>query len=201
MRNLLQKKRTGAAARYHLLQDFHKLSQTFREQFEKQIADSEEEGNGLTPLTYAFANDAYQFLTASSENIFTQDVLEEFIEALRQWGESTLGASHVTTPQLRVFIQGCQRQLARDNINVQWHYLWCLTGSRRNDKNNIIRLVAQDAGGEDGPHPLSLSSISEVQLEFNQLLVHSTGDAYSVEAVKGSMNPVEGVIFFDGYLW
>ena len=56
----------------------------------------------------------------------------------------------------------------------------------------------------DGGAPLySLTIHRTVDLEpkYNDLLVHDTMCTYSLEANHISMDPMDAVVFLDGYLW
>ena len=184
---------------YYLQADFLGNADTLRSQFEKQMSDSAEFNDGLTPLLYAFHRNSYQFLTATAERIFSQEALNEFTNALRAWAKEAIGGSYVTTPQLRVFIDGCRRELLRDSAEARWHYLVSLT---RNDAREAgrIRLVSETISGpQDGT--AGIDSVMNLQLRFNQLLVHDTRSAYGISSSGTGTDPLKGTVFLDGYLW
>lgn len=201
MRELLQKDRKVPAVNrpFYLESDFYKMANTLRAEFENQILATAEGSDGLTCLVYAFHADAYQFLTASADRIFGQEVLEDFMKRLREWATGAVGAASVSTPQTRVYISGCTRQLLQDSINAQWHYMLWLTGKDNYQKRAQIRLVTQ--GTPTDGHLVGVDRITDLHLEFNQLMVHNASDAYAIEPATTSMNPLDGAVFLDGYLW
>jgi hypothetical protein len=185
---------------FYLENDFYGLGKILRSQFDKEILDAIELRGGSTPFAYAFCQDKYQFLTAGAERIFMPDILEDFMTRLRSWAGDTLGTTHVSTPQVRVYIQGCSRDLLRDGVSARWHYMLSLTRTVSRKKLGGLKLLPDPfqvgASGEVLMHRTVTSS-----LQFNQLLVHKTCNAYGVELSKTSMNPLEGAVFLDGYLW
>jgi hypothetical protein len=155
--------------------------------------------NGLTPLTYAFCQNAYQFLTAGAERIFEPEILDDFISALRTWGNRTLGISHVSTPQVRVYVNGCSRNLLCDDVSAPWRYTLSLTKTLRPRKMGPINVLTDNTS--QARKEFSVRQLMNAHLSLNQLLVHRTSNPYSVEVAKASMDPLEGVVFLDGYLW
>lgn len=171
---------------------------SLRSQFDAAIAGSQETDDSSIALTYAFRQDAYQFLTASSERLFARDAVEALMEQLRLWANAAVEASHVSTPQARVFINGCRRDFAQDDVTAQWHYILSLT-RKETKKPTCVELLSRKLSANDGQS--AVDEVTSFRLEFNQLLVHRTDCAYAIRPLKASMNPLEGVLFLDGYLW
>ena len=73
----------------------------------------------------------------------------------------------------------------------------------RNRKSSAghIKLLAPDSSKDGIQRSVRVGRITNIRLDFNQLLVHSTGASYSIESPKNSMNPLDGVVFLDGYMW
>jgi len=178
--------------------DFYSEANALRLQLEDSF--SAQNQAGITPLTYVFAENRYRFLTASSESVLTRESLQEFVEHLGNWAESKLGASHVSTPQVRVYLSGCKRSVLQDAVMLGWHYMLSLTKDERSRKDDRVRIVIPDRPGRAG-RLLSTCNLVDSQLKFNRLLVHDTQNAYGIEPAHTSMNPLEGTIFLDGYIW
>ena len=168
--------------------DFYPEAQTLRGEFDKAMLGEDGQYSGLTPLTYAYYKDAYQFLTAGAERCFSESLLANLIETLKQWATNVLDVSHVSTPQVRVYVHGCSRKLFRDNVTVPWHFILPLTGNQNSRKSCRIRILRESK---------TLSLVPT----FNQLLVHSTHEPYSIEGTETSANPLEGTVLIDGYMW
>jgi hypothetical protein len=198
----MQKKESlpPASALFYLESNFCNTAGKLRAEFETHMVAPNNGSDGLTQLTYAFCEDSYQFLTASADHIFSRAILEDLIEKLALWSKNALGVSCVSTPQLRVYINGCGREMLQDSISADWHYMLSLTVGTRH-KSNRIKLIKENGTNRRNGGPVHVHRIAELQLEFNQLLVHGTSDAYSIELAKTSMNPKDAVIFLDGYLW
>jgi hypothetical protein len=186
------------AASFLLETNFFAGADSMRKEFEKQTLGSLDENDGFTPFAYAFEPDAYQFLSASAESLFSAGLLKGLIERLRSWGGERLGLSHVSTPHVRVYINGCSRELLSDSVSAPWHYMLAL-GNQRAVKAGRIKLVTGNPDEQE--RTLTLTRVLSLQLESNQLLVHNTAHAYAIEPIKSSMNPLDGVVFLDGYLW
>jgi hypothetical protein len=173
--------------------EFYEAAEDLRSQFDAGISMSPLNG-GMTPLTYAFCEDVYQCLTASAQRIFHPDLMDGFVNRVQSWAAATLQTATASTPQVRVYIGGCSRSLARDQVSQPWHYmLWlCPDGGR---KRGTVKMMRDERAG-DSPN----SRLVSLRLKFNQLLVHRTDFLYAIETPKLSMNPSEGIVFVDGYL-
>ncbi|MBZ5534043.1 MAG: hypothetical protein LAO20_21650 [Acidobacteriia bacterium] len=184
---------------FYLQTNFLSNVDTLWSQFEKQMTAAVESNDGLTALLYVFRRDTYQFLTATAERFFSQEALNELTDALRAWGKDTIGCSYVTTPQLRVYVDGCRRELLRDSTEARWHYLVSLTRNKARDAGRI-KLISESVSGPRN-HAAGVASLIDLQLQFNQLLVHDTRRAYGIASARTGMDAIQGSLFLDGYLW
>jgi hypothetical protein len=182
-------------AEFRIEDEFYEAASDLRAQFDEGVLNSPVNG-GMTLLTYAFCKDVYQCLTASAQRVFRPDSIDGFLSRVRSWAVDTLQTTKTSTPQVRVYVGGCRRSLARDNVSHPWHYiLWLSPNDGR--KTGTVRILRDESAISSANGRRSLS----VHLRFNQLLVHRTAFLYSVETPKLSMNPSEGIVFVDGYLW
>ena len=181
--------------------DFYPKAQTLRREFDKAMLGEDGQYSGMTPLAYAFYKDTYQFLTAGAERCFSENLRADLIETLQQWGTNVLGASHVSTPQVRVYIRGCSRKLFRDNVTAPWHFMLSLTENQKSRKSCRIRILTESIPEEDRSGKFTINKVVTSVPVFNQLLVHSTREPYSIEGVETSVNPLEGTVLLDGYMW
>jgi hypothetical protein len=177
---------------------FYSKAETLRGEFDKAILGQNGQHGGITPLAYAYSENAYQFLTAGAERCFSEAVVADVIGALERWGNAVLGTSHVSTPQVRVYVRGCSRKLYRDNVAAAWHFVLSLTANHIRVKRCKISILRESIPGKGS---LSIDKIVNSAPVFNQLLVHSTREPYSVEGAHTSMNPLEGTVLLDGYMW
>lgn len=192
---------TSEAARAPFLteMEFYSNADELWLQIEEAILSASTSNGGITPFTYAFVPGIYQFLTGGGGEIFTPDLLQDFIDKLSSLAREKLNLQNVSTPQLRLYIKGCSRTLVRDDVEAGWHYIFCLTppARRRSMQVNIAGQAVQS-----GTSPLlTLQRVLRFQLEFNQLLVTNAEYLYSIETRSSSMNPLEGCLFLDGYIW
>jgi hypothetical protein len=179
----------------HVVSDFFPQATMLRAEFDQQIAGSPEAG-GITPLNYVYRADAHQFLSASASRIFTATILGSFIDTLSRWAENELGTSHVSTPQVRVYINGCSRQLLTDDVAAVWHFIFSLTQLNSQTKPRDSGSLATYS-----PTTEDFGRLLITKFRFNQLIVHLVSHSYRIEAHRATMNPLEGVILLDGYLW
>jgi len=184
----------------YLESDFYGMADSLRDQFEAQILGAANQNGGITPFSHAFCPNAFQFLTASAASVFSAGVLDDVIGKLRSWATETLGTTSVSTPQTRLYIQGCWRDLLEDGIGMKWHYMLSITRNRKASVGRV-KLLRLDAAKDGIQRSVAVGRMTKIRLGFNQLLVHSTGALYSIESPKISTNPLDGVIFLDGYLW
>jgi hypothetical protein len=180
----------------YMASGFYAKADTLRKEFDQAILGQRGE-HCLTPLAYAYCENAYQFLTASAERCFCEEAVAEVIEALERWGHDVLGTSHVSTPQIRVYVRGCSRRLLRDDVAAPWHCMLFLTTDEDHKRCRVK--VLREGVPETGT--LHIGRIVSSVPVFNQLLVHSTHEPYCVDGTPRSMNPLQGLVFLDGYLW
>jgi hypothetical protein len=185
---------------YELVSDFFQATEKLRAQFETRFSDEIEENDGLTCLTYAFSRGDYHFLSASAEKIFARDLLEELIGAVRSWGSNRMGATCVSTPQVRVYVRGCERVLAVDQTKAKYHWILSL-GRMPENRAADLELLAESIAADTTAEPLSIERILRLKLAFNQILVHQTKQPYSICAAGSSMDPLQADVFADGYMW
>jgi hypothetical protein len=184
----------------HLESNFYHMSNSLRDQFEQLVCGSLDSNGGMTPLTYTFCQDGYHFLSASSHDIFTPTLLGDLLDRLQRWGGETLGTSHTSTPQARVFVSGSRRNLLRDSVAARWHYILSLSHPH-GKKLDEFTLLTETASKNDGKRSIGRSRIVSCGLRFNQLLVHSVSNPYGLKPTSSSMNPLDGALFLDGYFW
>jgi hypothetical protein len=192
---------TVANSTFHVENEFSQQASSLRSQFEEHISLCSRDHAGVTPLAYVFSPQRYQLLTTAAEHVFAAETLQALIEGLRDWGQDKLGTSHVSTPQLRVYIDGCARTLLQDDVMLGWHYKLSLTRMGHPPAGGRVQVMIGNSRNKGRSKFFSVSEFIRSRLTFNQLLVHDTRSAYGVEPVKSSMNPLDGVIFLDGYLW
>lgn len=184
---------------FYLQESFLANADTLWSQFAQNMANAVELNDGLTALLFAYRRDAYQFLTAAAERIFSQEALNEFTDALRAWGKETIDSPHVTMPQVRVYIEGCRRELLCDSTEARWHYMLSLTRNEVRDAGGVKLVSESVASPRNGT--AGLASLVNLQLRFNQLLVHDTQRAYQITSPRTGRDPSEGSVFLDGYMW
>jgi hypothetical protein len=165
-----------------------------REQLETQLATAGGLATG-NPFSFLLATSEYQCIAASADRILDTNLLLRFTKSVRTWGQRTLGTSHASTPRLTIYIQGCWRNVIPDEVGAKWHYMLCLTPGRKGriGRVKICRVTAEE--GYNARHVWS------EQLGFNELLLHLASQPYGIADLKVSRNPLEGLIFLDGYLW
>jgi hypothetical protein len=178
---------------FHMVKAFHKDSADLRREFEDCIVASQHQHGGLTPLKYAFCPNAYQFLTAAAEQIFSSQTLDQLIQALLVWSTGTLGTTHVSTPQLRVYVGDCFRNVLRDDFEAPWHYLLALSKGHGPNRSSL-RFVK-----DRGVH--NFSRLTTVHLGFNDLVVYPTKTAYGIDRDKTRDLMATSEVFLDGYFW
>jgi hypothetical protein len=178
---------------------FYSNADEFWLQIEEAVSSASASNGGITPFTYAFVPGIYQFLTVGGGEIFTPDLIQDFIDELSSLAREKLNLQNVSTPQLRLYIKGCSRPLVRDDVEAGWHYILCLTppARRRSMQVNFAGPAVQSGKSS----LLTLQRVLRFQLEFNQLLVMNAEYLYGIEARSPSMNPLEGLMFLDGYIW
>jgi hypothetical protein len=185
---------------FQLESGFYPRAGVLRAQFEERASLAVDESGGVTPFVYVFSRDKYQFLTTSAERIFSRDVLDDLIESLRLWSGNKLGTSHVSTPQIRLYLQGCWRRLVADGVNASWHYTLSLAPISPHLKPAYLKvLIEKSAGSVNGR--FQIGQVVRSRLEVNQLYVNRVTDPYAVEGSFKSGDPKEGALLLDGYFW
>lgn len=189
---------TRIAKLFQVQPDFSSQADLLRQQFETRLY-GKGKGGGISCLSYAFSSGAYGFLTANAEQLFGRAELDALLDEIAQWGMRVVGTSYVSTPQVRVYIDGCSRSFARDEVDASWHYVIWLTRFPVGTKaRGRVRLIT---GSGPGLYSLTVHRTVDLEPKYNDLIVHDTMCNYSIETRHLSMEPAEAVIFLDGYLW
>jgi hypothetical protein len=152
-------------------------------------------------LSYKHCPHAFQFMTADANRIFTQDLLLGLLDRLRTWAKQNVSAQHASTPFVRVYVDGCMRSVMRDDIKAKWHYLLSLTQTSKDRHARVNVVVDSIHERTNSGITIGAGKLMSAKLEFNDLLVHDVSQPYGIEAGKTSMDPGEGAVFLDGYLW
>jgi hypothetical protein len=190
-----------SAKSFYVQPDFSSHAGPIRQQFEAQLyGGAAGQAGGISCLTYAFCRGAYGFLTTSAEQLFARAELDALLDEIAEWAGRTLGTSYVSTPQARVYIQGCSRNFARDEVEAKWHYLVWLTRFSASNKKSQGRLRMITNGGSP-LYSLTIHQTVDLEPKYNDLIVHDTMCTYSLETRNLPMDPSEGVVFLEGYLW
>lgn len=188
--------RTSPPVSFWLEQSFSGEAKALRAELVNLLSLPGNPGLRPTSLTYDYAPNLYQCLTIPAVCVFSRETLAAFVEALSVWSRHTLSASHVSTPNLHIYIHGCMRRLVRDETDAKWHYLLHLTPDSRRHRT-VVKILDNL---ESSPGAIRTGRISKIGIRFNELLTHEVEKPYAIE-VNTSMNPLEGAAFLSGYFW
>jgi hypothetical protein len=184
---------------FHVQPNFSSKADLIRQQFEGQLYGAGGQMGGISCLSYAFCRNTYGFLTANAEQLFARAELDALMDEIAEWAMKALGTSYVSTPQVRVYINGCSRDFARDEVDAKWHYLIWLTRFPAETKSRGRMRLITDGGAPI--YSLTIHRTVDLEPKYNDLVVHDTMCTYSLEAHHVSMDPMDAVVFLDGYLW
>ncbi len=185
---------TTSSSEFYFSPSFLVIASKLRAQFESRI--SECASGATTPFSFAFRQGAYAFLCSSAERVFAEQDVAALLDALASWSLATLGPCRISTPQARLYMGGCWRSLARDQIAAKWRYQLSLTMCPRLQKNGGTRVLLHTE--RSSPY---LQNVLNFPFEFNRLLVHRCQSPYSVVLPKVGIDPREGTLLLEGYLW
>src|SRR4029077_14196183 len=119
---------------------------------------------------------------------------------LRDWGHSTLGMSHVSTPQVRIYSTNCWRNLVKDQIEAKWHYILAVSRNQGRTARELSFLTANlpkigfGVMFRDG-------EISRIPTTFDELVVHEVAIPYGVSKQNVSSTLGDACVLLDGYFW
>jgi hypothetical protein len=178
--------------------NFFGEAELLRTQFEARVVGSACLAD-LNPFNYLAATSQYQCIVARAEHIFSEELFLAFMNHLRAWALRRLSASHASTPRLSIYVHGCWRELLRDEGPPKWHYLLCLTRTKRRVKP--VGVLCEPPTRELGDTRSARRWLWSTPLKFNQILLHLTSQPYGIEEAKTSLDPLENMVLLDGYLW
>ena len=159
--------------------------------FERTLLAAAREG--ATPLSYAFWPAQYRFLTAGAAKFIDPGDLTSFMTRIGGWARQHVGAASISTPQLRVYTGGCRRSLARDETAGEWRYCYSLTLRPRTGRMDVL-------DGLTDSRRSRVIRTARFNFEPGALFVHNARCSYRVQ-VRGDAEPLDGLVFLDGYLW
>lgn len=176
--------------------DFYARAELLAAEFERHLSAG---NHGAGPFATESSEDAYRFEAAQSAQIYTRGLLTDLLAALHGWAYNAVGALHVSTPRAVAFLRGCRREVLRDDVSRGWHYLLPLSAAPEPARR--LRLMVDDLSEEtDGGPTIRLGRLVNVELRFNQLVVHKAGAAYGIEPAREG-RAAEALFFLDGFLW
>jgi hypothetical protein len=185
---------------FHVESNFSSQAELIRQQFDAQLYGATGQAGGISCLSYAFSVGAYGFLTTNAEQLFARTQLDALLDEIAEWGTQALGTAYVSTPQVRVYISGCSRTFARDEVDAKWHYLIWLTRFPAGMKSRgRVRLITD--GNSSSRYSLTIHRTIDLEPKYNDLIVHDTACTYCLETRNLSVDPTEAIVFLDGYLW
>jgi hypothetical protein len=167
------------------------LAMPLRNQLEKALLAAANEG--ATPLSYAYFPGRYRFLTAGAPHLLAGPDLDTFLESVARWAVQRLGTSRASTPQLRIYAAGCERHFARDNTAGEWRYCYSLA-----KREGAGRMELTD--GLQVSRKPRLARLARFGFAPGSLFVHNTRCSYRIR-VRGNPEPLDGLVFLDGFLW
>ena len=179
-------------AGFWLAGEFPRQAEPLRASFERGILAGA--GDGLTPLSFAYLTGRYRFLTAGASHFFGKEELAAFTGWLTEQSKRHVPAEHFSTPQVRLYVGGCGRSLARDDAAGGWRYCFSLsTGSRAGQMEFLGRCHGARSF-------LRLGRVSRLRLGPGTLVIHDARGAYGVR-IRGNPDPLGGLVYLDGFLW
>lgn len=187
--------RTGLALEgYFCEREFFQHGDILRKQLERSLEPQGE--RSLGPLKQLCCGASSSFLLATADQVFTHDIVLEFLNSLRRWAKEELDAHHVSTPQIQVYLDSNRRELVPDSVPARWHYLYSLTSVQTPN----LQILTEDASPKTW-FGISIGRMISVRLGFNHLLVHEARQPYMLRGPKHAKEPLKGVILLHGYLW
>jgi hypothetical protein len=190
---------TAAREPFVIQGDFWDQARKLRNQFDQKMIHSQSADPNENPLTYVCCENEYQFLGATAERVFDGELIFEFLDTLRAWAQNNLKTYHASTPRIHIYVGGSHRHLAKDAVEIRWHYVFCLTPDQ--SRVRPIKLSLESASDGVLQNGLGVSTVANIRLKFNELLVHDAARPYGIREIRGSMQPRHGMLLLDGYLW
>jgi hypothetical protein len=151
---------------------------------------------------YWFVTDLYCYLRTRPERVIAQTAAEAFHQALRGWSINTLGLGQVTWPNLSLYVNGCRQGLHNDARNGRFGFVYSLTRNERQTQGGrtIVHKEGDPVRSRMAHSSAGVSFYDAVEPRFNRLVVFDDRLPHAVEAVEGSMDPLEGRFVLHGHL-
>jgi hypothetical protein len=188
----------GHCSTLHIESAFSSLSSSLLTELENHCSSTQEAG--ITGLRYAFVPSYFSFLTAPADRILPESLVHQILEEIRLWGIRVLAMDKVSSPQLRVYLAGCSREIFRDEIDARWHYLLCFSNPQATMSGRLRLVTNGSPASREGVH-IAPGMIDSSELLFNKLVAHPCTLPYGIAVEGRSSDPRNGVLLLDGYIW
>jgi hypothetical protein len=166
---------------FRLEELFFRDAEELRVQLEKRILSSGNLQSSDSPLESVHVPKTDRHLTAWSNHVFDRDVLSSFLCRICDWSREALGASHASTPQLKLYTNGCSRTITRDSVKAKWHYMLCLT---KDTSSKVAEIRVLTCPEFERTGVVSKTPMATIKMRFNQLLVHEVDRADCREPIS-----------------
>ncbi|MGB6718386.1 MAG: hypothetical protein WBE47_15660 [Candidatus Acidiferrales bacterium] len=187
---------------FYVQEDFFDGCQALRQELEMRLSSATRPNVplGELPLGYLYLPDGFQCLAAAADRFFNGDLIMGFINRLRSWSRERFQLSHVSSPVIRIYVNGNHRNLLRDDVCAKLHYMLALSKVTGHHVARVKILYDLESVRKSSETP-EFGQILSMSPSFNQLLIHPVENAYAVDNTSTSPDPAHGNVFLEGYLW
>lgn len=184
--------------RKHVVSNFFAEAEAMRQMLDARF--KEPYANGIS-WDYFCDPRLYTYLRTSPKAVFSQDLYERFIHALRQWCMENLGLAPTQAPTLHLMINGCRLALHSDYQNGTWGYVYSLTRWEGRRFSGGETLIFRDEPPSYKKHHVHGEDLYDlIPAHFNQLLVFDDRIVHGTPTIEGSMDPLDGRIALVGHI-
>lgn len=189
---------------YLIVEQFYDAADALRAGFEAHFANPHAHSFDHQVWNYWYVPDTYTYLKTSPAKVLPEQPLTRFLTRLNQWAVSTLGLCTRLPPWLSLYVNGCGQALHNDALAGQMGYVYSLT---RWDRRTFTggETLLQRPGHYWQTDRIRTSGagqsfFTKVPSLFNQLLLFDDRIIHGVQAVQGTMDPLQGRVVLHGHL-
>lgn len=151
---------------------------------------------------YWHVPELYTYLRTTPEKLMAPELVQGFVDALRNWSIEHLGLGAVTWPYLSLYVDGCRQGLHNDAANGRFAFVYSLSCDERKSFGGDTLVLHEGDPFRAGLRQAAAgrSFYQSIEPRFNRLMLFDDRLPHGVSMVEGNMDPVEGRFVLHGHI-
>jgi len=150
-------------------------------------------------LSYVYIENLLCVLTSDSM-VFAPTTLASFKAEMGKLISLESGRPMSSSPHVRIFVNGSFRAWGKDDVPEGLHYVVVI--AKPTGRGSRLPTIDLELPNNQNETAVKVSRrVAKIDLVAGRVIVHSTRLQYKVSVENSSVDPHDGLILVDGYIW